>query len=375
MNRIERLEELGQSVWLDYLDHELLTTGELGRMAEKEGLRGVTSNPTIFEKAIAKSTAYDAAIREAEPDESDGHVLEALMTRELMRACDELRACYERLGGADGFASIEVDPTLANDTPGQIEQALRLWETVDRPNLMVKIPATRPGVTAIRACLGHGVNINVTLLFSVSRYREVLEAFLAGLEHRAAANERLDDVASVASFFVSRVDAKVDALLDEASPLRGRVAVANARLAYAEYEKMLATPRWKALAARGARPQRLLWASTTPKQKDVADTYYVDALVGPNTVDTMTRETLEAFTEHGDPQDRLHGAAEEAERTMKELAAAGVDFAKVAAELEDEGVAAFAESYEESLRAIADKRSFGSSEAAKVRPWIGSPPR
>ncbi len=364
MNRIHRLEELGQSAWLDFIDRDLLLSGQLQRMIAEDGLRGVTSNPTIFQKAIASSSAYDDLIAAAPPNESDASVLERVMVRDLTLACDNLRSVYRASNGADGFASIEVAPTLAGDTGAQVEQARRMWAAVDRPNLMVKIPGTRAGLPAIERCVADGLNINVTLLFSLARYREVLDAHLRGLERRAAAGERVDVGASVASFFVSRVDTKVDKLLDAlpnalcgaAGALRGQIAIANARIAYEEYERVMETDRWKALAAKGARPQRLLWASTSSKDPLYPDTYYVEGLIGPNTVDTMTLETFRAYLDHGQPEVRIRANLKMAHRQMHELAKLQIDLAKATEQLENEGVASFSESFQRSLRAIAQKR-------------------
>ena len=364
MNRIRRLEELGQSVWLDYIDRELLTSGELDRLIAEDGLRGITSNPTIFQKAIAGSTDYDGLIRSAPASETGQSLLERLMVADLSVACDKLRPVYEGSGGSDGFASIEVAPALARDCPGSVEAACRLWNAVDRPNLMVKIPGTRAGLLAIESCLAHGININITLLFSVPRYREVVEAYLRALEARAARNDAIDRISSVASFFVSRVDTKVDKALDAlpdahraaARALRGRIGIANAKLAYEEYERIYASNRWKALASRGARPQRLLWASTSPKDPAYPDVYYVDALIGANTVDTMTPASMRAYLDHGEPQPGLARERDRAHEQMVGLAPLAIDFGRVAEELEDEGVAAFADSYGKALETIAKKR-------------------
>jgi transaldolase len=370
MNRIQRLAELcHQSAWLDFLDRRLLTSGDFRRLIEN-GIRGVTSNPTIFQKAIAGGTDYDALIRAARPSESDASVLERVMLRDLTLACDELRSAYERSDGRDGFASIEVDPTIADDAAAQIEQAKRLWEAVDRPNLMVKIPATRAGLPAIESCLAHGININVTLLFSVSRYREVIEAHLRALERRVQANKPLDGVASVASFFVSRVDTKVDKLLDampaalreQASSLRGQIAIANAKVAYEAYEHVIEGDRWKALAARGARPQRLLWGSSSPKDPRYADTYYIEALIGPDTVDTMTLESVRAYLDHGEPEVRITKDRDRCHTQLRQLEELGVKLDQVTDQLETEGVASFTESFHRSLKAIAEKRGAASTQ-------------
>lgn len=363
-NRLRRLEQLGQSVWLDFIDRDLLCSGELDRLIAEDGLRGVTSNPTIFGKAIAGSADYDEIIGEAAADEQDEVVLERIMVRDLALACDKLRGVYDASGGRDGFASIEVSPAIARETDAQIEEAQRFWRTIGRPNLMVKIPGTRAGVAAIEACLTRGININVTLLFSVTRYAEVLEAHLRALEQRARSGEPVGQLASVASFFVSRVDTKVDAALDAitgagreaAQALRGKIGIANAKLAYAHYEQNVAGERWKALAAEGARPQRLLWASTSTKDPAYPDTYYIDALAGPDTVDTMTPASIEAYREHGEPEPRIGRDVDLARQQMHALAELGIDFARVAAELEDEGVASFARSFDDGLRSIRGKR-------------------
>jgi transaldolase len=370
MHSIQRLEELGQSVWLDFLDRSLLTSGELERMVAKDGLRGITSNPTIFQKAIASSGDYDALIQSAPPSESEASILERLMVRDLALACDKLRSVYDSSAGGDGFASIEVAPGLAGDTAGSVEQAARLWAAVNRPNLMVKIPGTRAGLPAIESCLCHGININITLLFSVSRYREVIEAYLRALEQRAAAKQPLDRVASVASFFVSRVDTKVDKALDAlpnalrgtGGALRGQIAVANAKLAYETFGRILASDRWKALAAKGARPQRLLWASTSPKDPAYDELYYAEALVGAPTVDTMTPATFRKYLEHGKPEPRLTQDHERARRQIAALKPLAIDLERITDHLEDEGVASFAESFTKALRSLADKRRLAVGE-------------
>lgn len=364
MNRIRQLAELGQNVWLDFLDHRIIASGQLKQLVEDVGISGVTSNPTIFQKAISDTSEYDSFLRQAPASESDASVLERLMTTEVSRACDVLAPVYRASEGADGFVSIEVDPTIATDTGAQVEQAVRLWQQVDRPNTMIKIPGTRAGLPAIASCLQHGIHVNVTLLFSVPRYREVLEAFLVALERRVAAGYRVDHIASVASFFVSRVDTKVDRMLDErpnalqgaAEALRGAIGIANAQLAYEEYLRVFAGDRWKRLAAQGARPQRLLWASTSSKDPRYSDTYYVDALVGPGTVDTMTVDSLRAYLDHGQPAPRLASDLARAHQQMTALSTLAIDFAEVAEQLEAEGVAKFADSYRDAIRRIARKR-------------------
>ncbi len=333
-------------------------------MIAEDGVRGLTSNPTIFQKAIAASDAYDDIILNASPSESDASVLERIMVRDLRAACDELRPVYERTNGADGYASIEVDPILAHDTQGQITQAKRLWNAVGRPNLMVKIPATRAGIPAIEQSLADGSNVNVTLLFSVARYREVVDAFLRALERRVDAGQPVHRVASVASFFVSRVDTKLDPLLDvlpnslrgAAGSLRGEIGIANAKLAYEEWERIFDSGRWKALVLEGARPQRLLWGSTSPKDPAYSDTYYVEELIGRDTVDTMTLDGFRAYLDHGEPEQRLDKDRELAHEQMTELTHLQIDLANITDELEDEGVRKFVDSYRGSLKAISEKR-------------------
>jgi transaldolase len=359
-----QLAELGQSVWLDYIKRDLFTTGELRRLIDEGSVRGETSNPTIFEKAIAGSTLYDEDLR--------GHVgkgpaesAERLMVDEVRTACDVFRPLHDRLGN-DGFVSIECSPRSADDTEATIVEARRLWSSVDRPNVMVKIPATAAGIPAIRRCLSEGININITLLFSIERYRQVMEAFLAALEARLAAGEPLAKVHSVASFFVSRVDTKVDKLLDgivarggpraeQAKRIHHKIAIANAKLAYERFQKTFDAERWSRLAARGGNIQRPLWASTSTKNPALPDIYYVEALIAPNTVDTMPPETLAAYKDHGDPRVRCTEGLGEARDQMAELAALGIDIDKVTAELEVEGVASFAKSFDALLKAVGEK--------------------
>jgi transaldolase len=364
MNPIHRLRGLGQSAWLDFIDRALLTSGELERLIEQDGLRGLTSNPTIFQKSIAASADYDELIQGAPPSDADAVVLERLMVRDLTLACDQLRPIYDGSDGADGFASIEVAPSLARDTEGSIERARRLWNEVSRPNLMVKIPGTLEGLPAIERCLAEGININITLLFSVPRYLEVVEAYLSALEARVARDRPIDRIASVASFFVSRIDTKVDKALDalhgagweRGRALRGRIAIANAQHAYEHFERILADERWERLASRGARPQRLLWGSTSPKDPAYPDLYYIDALAGAQTVDTMTPACFHAYLDHGSPAPRLVEGQDRAHRELDGLSALGIDLEEVAQDLEEEGVAAFAASFDEALASIAVKR-------------------
>ncbi len=362
-NPLKRLSDLGQSVWYDYIRRDLVEGGGLAKLIAEDGLSGMTSNPTIFEKAIAGSTLYDADVRGAAAGRTPAQIFEALAVRDVQGAADVFRPVYDARGGSDGFVSIEVQPHLARDTAGTIAEARRLWAECARPNVMVKIPGTAEGVPAIRQCLAEGININVTLLFSVDRYREVMNAYLSGLEDRVKAGGPVDRIRSVASFFVSRVDTNVDKKLDalaaddaKAKALRGRLAIANARIAYAAFEEVFTGPRWKALADRGARLQRPLWASTSTKDPKLPDLYYVEALVAPDSVDTMPPETFEAYRDHGDPKVRIRDDRDVAEADFRAVHELGISMADVAVELENEGVRKFSDSFDALLKAIAEKQ-------------------
>ncbi len=367
-NPITKLRRLGQSVWLDDLSRGLITSGELARMVRRGEVTGVTSNPTIFEQAVARSDDYlPDIIRLSRSGLGPGEIYEALVIEDIRAAADLLRPVYEATGGADGYVSLEVDPGLAYDPAGTIAQALRLWRRVDRPNLMIKIPGTRPGMAAITEAVAAGINVNVTLLFAVDRYLEAADAYLRGLERRLAAGEPVDRVASVASFFVSRVDTKVDRRLQalmgaggeaaaRAGGLLGRAAVANARLAYRRYLELIESPRFRRLEGRGARRQRLLWASTSTKNPNYSDVKYVEELVLPETVTTLPRPTLRAFLDHGRAEPVGPEALAEAERVPVALAELGIDLGQVMAELEAEGVAAFRRSFEALIGAVAERQ-------------------
>jgi len=342
------LTKAGVSIWLDDLSRERLRSGGLADLAARDHVVGVTTNPTIFANAITGSEDYDAQVADlAARGIGAGEALRMLTTADVRWACDVLRPVYDRTDGIDGRVSIEVDPRLARDTQATIAEARQLWWLVDRPNLFVKIPAARQGLPAITACLAEGISINVTLIFSLGRYEAVMEAFLAGMERAAEAGRDLSAIASVASFFVSRVDTAVDARLDkigtaEAAALRGHAAIANARLAYQRYEQVCSESRWTALAAAGARPQRPLWASTSVKDRAYPDTRYVTGLVARGVVNTMPAATLRAVADHGQvPADSIHDGYGEARRTLDELRAVGIDYDEVMRDLEDEGVAKF----------------------------------
>ena len=358
-NPLVRLGELGQSPWYDYITRDLVTTGELARLIADDGLRGMTSNPTIFEKAIAGSRLYDAEIRGlADAGRSAREIFEHLAVADVRAACDAFAGVYETSGGTDGLVSLEVSPTLANDAEATIHEAERLWRSLGRPNAMIKIPGTPEGLPAISHCIAAGISVNVTLLFSIERYGEVIDAFLAGLERRLVAGRSLRELASVASFFVSRVDGKADPLLDrlgDPKGLRGRIAIANACAAYQVFERSLGTPRWERLARAGARPQRPLWASTSTKDPRYPDVHYVEALVAPWTVNTLPPETFAAYRDHGRPAVRIEEGMAAAPAQLRALAETGIDLADVTHDLEADGVAKFAASYASLLAGIEAK--------------------
>jgi transaldolase len=359
--RLKALLGQGQSVWLDYLRRAHTRSGELVALVA-DGLRGQTSNPTIFEQALRAGAEYDADLRAAaRSSRSDAEIFEAISVADVREAADTFRPVYDATDGADGFVSIEVSPARARDTEGSVAEARRLWNEVGRPNVMIKIPGTREGWPAIERCLTDGINVNITLLFSVEHYRAVAHAYLNALDARLQAGEPVHRLASVASFFVSRVDTEVDRQLEargaRVSGLKGRIAVANAQLAYEAFLDISQSPRWRALAARGARVQRPLWASTGTKNPAYSDVLYVDSLIGPDTVTTIPPETLEHFEDHGTVTRALTGEAlAEGRRLMDALAAAGIDFADVNRVLESEGIEKFAASYRAVLGVIAERR-------------------
>jgi transaldolase len=359
--RLHGLIDHGQSVWIDFLSRELLRSGELARLMREDAVSGVTSNPTIFQKAISAGDAYDDQFRDLIETQNDPkEIFIQLASKDVGDACDLLRSVWDDgCRGCDGYVSIEIDPNLARDTDASIEEAQRLHDLIDRPNLYVKIPATKAGLPAIEEMIARGKSINVTLIFSLHRYVEVAEAYIRGLERLVDAGGDAGGVASVASFFVSRVDTEADKRLDEIGghhDLRGKLAIANAKLAYQRYHEIFAGERWDALAARGAWRQRCLWASTSTKDPDYSDVMYVDALIGPETVNTMPEETIRAFQDHGTVEPTLEQGVDEAKRTLERLAQTGVDYDDVTRTLEDEGVQKFADSFEELLSAITTKR-------------------
>jgi transaldolase len=356
MTRLEQLTALGQSVWIDFLSRDLIESGRLARAIEEDAVVGVTSNPTIFGKALSQGSAYDAQIASSDADNTG--VFHALAMRDVATACDLFRPVWEETRGRDGYVSIEVDPNLAADTDGSIAQAISFHETIARPNLLVKIPATEAGVPAIEEMTARGYSINVTLIFSLNRHRQVAEAYLRGLERLIAADGDPRPVHSVASFFVSRVDSETDRRLAARGrdDLRGRLAIANAKLAYQQYKELFSGTCWQALAARGATKQRCLWASTSTKDPSYRDTLYVDELIGPETITTMPEETIAAFQDHGRVERRLETELDAAQQVFRELYAAGVDYDDVVATLEREGIEKFDAAFHELLNGIAKKR-------------------
>src|SRR5690348_10490497 len=361
-SRLHQLSARGQSVWIDYLSRDLLDTGELKRMMDEDAVVGVTSNPTIFQKAISQGNAYDEQLKELLADESDPkEIFLHLAVEDVEHALDLLAAVHED-NAEDGYVSIEVDPTLAYDTEATYKEAIRLHEWIDRPNLYVKIPGTKPGLQAIEDCIAAGRSINVTLLFSLEMHSESMEAYLRGLERLDESGGDLTKVRSVASFFVSRVDTETDKRLeaigsDEALALRGKLAIANAKIAYENYLRAFSGPRWEALEAKGALPQRCLWASTSTKNPEYRDVLYVEELIGPHTVNTMPEETITAFQDHGEVRgDTVLDGVDEAHRLLEQLAAVGVDYDDVVLTLEKEGVQKFSDSFTELLDGVRAKR-------------------
>ena len=372
MNPVKALEHHGQSVWLDFLARGFVAKGELKKLIDTDGVKGVTSNPSIFEKAIGSSDEYDGAIGLAlkSGDRPIADLFEHLAVEDIQHAADVLRPVYDHLEGADGFVSLEVSPYLAIDTKGTIAEAERLWKDVKRKNLMVKVPATPEGLPAIQHLIGEGISINITLLFSQDVYLQVAEAYLSGLEKFVAKGGDPSHVASVASFFVSRIDTMVDKQLDEKiakandptekerlAALKGKVAIANAKLAYQEYKRLFSGPRWEKLKAKGAKPQRLLWASTGTKNKDYSDVLYVEELIGPNTINTVPPATLDAFRDHGKPRDSLEENIEDARSVLEEFESSGISLDAITAELVKDGVKLFADAADKLYGAVAHKRA------------------
>jgi transaldolase len=375
---LKQLGTLGQSLWLDYISRELIASGELKRMIVRDGLRGMTSNPAIFEKAIVDGREYDAAIRAmARAKRSAMEIYEALSQRDVRSAADEFRPLYERTGGADGYVSLEVNPHLARDTQGTIREARRLWRALDRHNVMIKVPATAQGLPAIERLIGEGINVNVTLLFSLPRYREVAQAYCAGLAARLTQHKAVSRVASVASFFLSRIDVLVDPLLEKvvarggpraalARQAHGQTAIASAKEAYRIYRDIFEGAPFRSAVEEGARPQRLLWASTGTKNPRYSDVKYIDAIVGPNTVNTAPPKTIDAYRAHGDPKERLEEGLGEAGDVLKSLARLGISLDAATRGLEDEGIDKFNAPFDKLLGSLEKERVAAQAAGRRV---------
>jgi len=367
-NPLRELLNYGQSMWLDYIRRDLFTTGRLKQMIEDDGLRGMTSNPSIFEKAIAESSLYDDILKSlaSRPDLDTTARFEQIAIRDIQDAADALRAVYEDSNFRDGYVSLEVSPYLARKTKETIDEARRLWKTVNRPNVMIKVPGTAEGLPAIRQLIGEGLNINITLLFAQEVYEEVAEAYLAGLEDFSRSGGSLKKIASVASFFISRIDTLVDSMLTEKlksvsnateeaflKSLMGKVAIANGKLTYQRYQRIFSGPRWQALAAKGAQTQRVLWASTSTKNPAYRDVIYVEELIGPDTVNTMPPATIDAFRDHGRLRNSLTEDVAGAQKVMDDLTRAGISIRQVTDKLTDDGVKLFADAFDKLLAAVA----------------------
>ncbi|MGE5642839.1 MAG: transaldolase [Byssovorax cruenta] len=367
-NPLLGLEALGQSIWIDFIRRGIISSGELQKLVENDGVSGVTSNPSIFEKAIAESHDYDETIRMLTLEgKTPNDIYQLLTVEDIQMVADVLRPTYDRTEGHDGFVSLEVSPKLAHDTAGTIEEARRLWSLVDRPNTMIKVPATLEGLPAIQQLTGEGLNINITLLFGLARYREVANAYLSGLETLASEGKNLKQIASVASFFLSRIDVLLDPMFEQimlaggrqadlATHLHGQVATASAKIAYQIYKEVFGSDRFQKLASQGARTQRLLWASTSTKNPAYSDTKYVEPLIGPDTINTVPVETLDAYRDHGHPALTLDQGVPEADQILKDLSLLGIDLEKATQQLEEEGVEKFATAFVKLIGSLQEKQ-------------------
>ncbi len=359
-NRVKKIHDFEQSIWLDLIDRQLMNSGALQRLIDEDGVRGLTSNPAIFEKAISGSSDYDDDIRQlAQEGKSNDDIFYGVAISDIKRAADIFRPVYdEEIKGADGYVSLEVSPRLALDTDGTIKQAMELWQAVDKPNVMIKIPGTEAGLPAIRQAIAEGININVTLLFGLERYEAVTEAYIAGLEDRDAKGLPINRIASVASFFLSRIDVLIDPMLAEkgAGDLTGEVAIASAKKAYEIYKRVFSSDRFQKLRDKGATPQRVLWASTGSKNPAFSDVKYVEALIGPNTVNTLPLETLEAYRDHGQPEARLENDMDHATQVLARVKELGIDLLSLTTQLETEGIDKFIKPYDKLLAAIDEQK-------------------
>jgi len=367
-NRLQQLHDAGQSIWLDFIDRKILRNGDLERRINDDALTGMTSNPTIFEKALAEGELYDDQIRGAKEDATALDLFELVETSDVRDATDKFKAVYEATNGGDGYVSIEVSPGSANSAKETVAEAERLWAMVNRPNVMIKVPGTEEGALAVRTLIGAGINVNITLLFAIDAHRRVAEAYIAGLEDRVKAGKPVDHIASVASFFVSRVDTEIDKRLDVLAAkasgdeqkkilaLKGKAAIANAQLAYKLFQEVFSSDRWAPLAAAGARLQRPLWASTSSKNPAYRDVMYVEQLIGPDTVNTMPPATIEAFRDHGEVKRTVDADYAAAEGVMSALAAVGIDMTEVTDKLLTEGLASFQKSFDTLTAGLEKKR-------------------
>lgn len=366
-NPLKKLEALGQSIWLDYIRRDLIASGELQHLIEDDGLRGMTSNPAIFEKAIAESTIYDADIRGMAFQKKDIiTIYESISQQDVQNAADVFMPLYEKTTGKDGYVSLEVNPHLAHNTKDTIEEGRRLWSALNRPNVLIKVPATTEGLPAIRQLISDGINVNVTLLFGLHRYRQVAEAFIAGLEARVTQGKPIDHIASVASFFISRIDTLVDPLLEKiiesggkkkeiARKAHGEVAISSAKVAFQIYKEIFGSTRFKKLAEKGARVQRLLWASTSSKNPDYSDVKYIEALIGTETINTIPPQTIDAYRDHGDPKLRLEQETKKAYNILACLPELGINIDQVTQQLEDEGISKFNDPFDKLMEALTKK--------------------
>ena len=368
-NTLKKLEALGQSVWLDYIRKDMFASGELRRLIEEDGLHGITSNPSIFENAIAESNLYDNDIYSLVQKKTDiNEIYETLSIKDVTTAADEFRSVYEKTSGEDGFVSLEVNPHLAYDTSETIKEARRLWNIVDRPNIFIKVPATEEGLPAIRQLISEGINVNITLLFGLPRYRQVAEAYIAGIKSRIDQGEPVINVTSVASFFLSRIDGVIDPLEETyaasvgeqahfAASIKGQVAISSAKIAYTIYKEIFESNEFRNLAGHGARPQRLLWASTSTKNPDYSDTKYIDALIGKNTINTIPPATLNAYRLHGKPALRLEDHIKRACWVMSELTELHIDIDSITKKLESDGVEKFIKAFDKLMETLRKKSS------------------
>ena len=366
-NPLKKLESLGQSIWLDYIRRDLITGSELQKLIDKDGLRGMTSNPAIFEKAIAESNLYDSDIQKmARKGENVNNIYETISQQDVQSAADVFRPLYEKTSGEDGYVSLEVNPHLAHKTKETIQEGRRLWRILDRPNVLIKVPATTEGLVAIRQLISDGINVNVTLLFSLSRYRAVAEAYVEGLEARLAKRKTIDHISSVASFFLSRIDTLVDPQLEKimesdvkkkemATEAHGEVAISSAKLAYQIYKEIFGSEQFKKLEEKGARAQRLLWASTSNKNPDYSDVKYIEALIGTNTVNTVPPQTIDAYRDHGDPRLSIENDLKKANSVLESLPELVIDLEQTTQQLEDEGIRKFNVPFDKLMDALAKK--------------------